>query len=346
MERVYLKQKNCLQIFMMLNMLLLIGFKSFATSYENADVIVGPNSTDAGNVYVDDENFALDSLKKIMNPNDFALATIYVSDYRKGNKEAENNLRNLISKYNSQNINQIMNYLLQDNKVRLLSTFSINHLNNDLIFVPMVGLVDSADANTTLLAKTFWNYVLTLAPRDFVDSINLLHIDLNKDYDNMATLCSSSTDASRWDINVDVRLLDPNNEEEVKKNIIYLMTYFYVLRTDQVEFLSPKKGNYSYDGRTYKDNSYINDFYRRFWKSRRNEINTNQYSLYKNEFLDTRASRTVYDDMAVSFYNYVTKGVMKRYLGFRADKTNFFNDYPFFKDLAKKLRINLGIKMS
>ena len=340
------KQSKLLRKMVVFCFVFAFSFNAFATSLDVADVIIGPNSSEPDSILLDDENYALESLSKVMNTHDLMLAAVYISDYRRGDKRAENDLKALISKYDIPNVNQIMNYILQDHKVRLLASYVIDHTTNSLAFTPVNGLVDSVDANTTLMATFLWNEIVKLAPPEFTNNINVMHLELNKDNDTMATMCAVSTDASKWDINLDIRLLDPDKTEEITKNIIYLTTFYYILRTDQIEFLSPKKDNYSYAGNTYRDNSYINIFYRRFWKGRRKEINLSQYDIYKNEFLNSKASRTVYDDMAVSFYNYVNVGIMRRYLGFRADKTNFFHEYPFFKDLAKQFRYKLGILIS
>lgn len=340
------KQRRLLCLFLAFSFIFVSHVVTFATSHEKANVVVGPNSTDANQMYVDGKNFALDALQNVMSNHDFLLAMVYVSDYRKGDKSAMKSLTDLVATYNIENANQIINYILQDSTVKLLGSYAINHASNTLSYVQMNGLTTASTGNLDMTANAIWVNMQSFLPLEFLNSITTIHLELNKDKNTLITIHESSEDASTWEMNVDISLLDVDKKEELYKNLVYATVFYYCLRTDQIEFISPKKDNYMYQTKYYKNDSYINKFYKKFWKDRRQEVNTSQYGLYKNEFLDEKASRTVYDDMAVSFYNYVTKGIMRRYLGFRADKNNFFDDIPIFKELAKIFRIKLGVKIS
>lgn len=326
--------------------LLFIGLPtifSYATSYESANILIGPNASDPDLISVDKDNYALKTLSQYMTPEDTMYAIVYVSEYNKGNVDAKQKLEELVFKYNPSGAAQVVNYILFDKNVKLLGSFAVNNVTNTLAFYPIIGLAESYDANVSYVANSFWEKFRSFAPVDFTHSISAIHIESNKEADNLATMVQSKNDASQFEINIDISLLDAANVEELNKYIIYLTTYYYILRMEQIEFLAPKKDNYAYAGHTYRDDSYINLFYKRFWKGRRKEVNISQYELYKNEFFDHKASRTVYDDMAVSYYHYIKNGIMRRYLGFRADKNNFFYDYPLFRDLAKEFRLKLGI---
>lgn len=344
--------KNCYKKRRLLCYLLAFSFifvsqmQAYATSHEKANVVVGPNSTDADEMYVDGKNYALEALQNVMNNHDFLLAMIYVSDYRKGDKSAMKSLTDLVATYNIENANQIINYILQDGTVKLLGSYAINHASNTLSYVPMNGLTTTSTGSLDMTANAIWLNMINFLPAEFTNNITIIHLEANKDKNTLATIHESSEDASTWELNIDISLLDADKKDELFKNLIYVTTFYYCLRTDQIEFISPSKENYMYQDKYYKNDSYINKFYKKFWKGRRQEVNTSQYELYKNEFMNEKASRSVYDDMAVSFYNYINNGIMKRYLGFRADKNNFFEDIPTFKNLAKIFRIKLGIKMS
>lgn len=335
-----------LSILLAMSFVCVVNTTAFATSYEQANIVIGPNSTDGDAMRIDTKNYALEALKGVMSAKDFLLAMVYVSDYRKGDKSVVDSLTTLVSNYNIDNAKQIVNYILQDGTIELLGSYSVDHTTNTVSFVEMKGLTNGVTTNLDTIANVAWQSIVNFVPKEFSNSITKVHLEYNKDMTTLITMHESSTDASTWELNMDVSLLDAGNKDELIKYLIYITTFYYCLRTDQIEFLSPKKGNYVYQEKSYKDDSYINRFYKKFWKGRRKEVNTVQYDLYKNEFLDEKASRSVYDDMAVSFENYVRKGIMKRYLGFRADKTNFFDDYPKFRELAKEFRLKLNIPIS
>lgn len=307
-----------------------------------SDVIFGPVSSEKDAFIVDERNYALESLKSVLSPEDYARVETLISDYRKGDKEKINELTQIIAKYNQKDAGRLVNYLLTDNDTKLVSRFEVNHTTNTLAFAPIQGLDIQSDAGITAQVQTMWQKILNFVPYEVSQSIDSISVEMNKPKENLITICSLDGLASKWEMNVDISLLIMDDDLKLCEHLIYMTIYYFVLRTDQVEFLNPKNDNYKFGTLTYKDDSYINLFYKKFWKGRRSEVNTDQYELYKKEFFNSKASRTVYDDMAVSFLNYVQGGYMRRYLGFKADKNNFFNDFPFFKQLAKGFRTEIG----
>lgn len=308
-----------------------------------SDIILGPISSEKDLVVIDEKNYALEALISILSPEDYVKVAGLISDYRKGDKDKIEDITKIVEKYISKDARRIVNYLIMDYNTKLVSRFAINHTTETLTFAPIEGFQMGNDEVITKQVQAMWKKIVNFVPYDVSQSIDCISVEMNKPKDNLITICSLDDLANKWEMNIDISFLLVNDDRKLCENLIYATIFYFVLRTDQVEFLAPKEGNYKFGLLTYKDDSYINLFYNKFWKGRRSEINADQYELYKKEFFNSKASRTVYDDMAVSFLNYVQNGYMRRYLGFKADKNNFFNDIPFFKQLAKGFRTEINI---
>lgn len=319
-------------------------YPAFATSHEEANVVIGKNSTEADNIFIDKRNETFEKLMKLMSKEDSAKVFVYISEYRKGNKEVINDLTDLIYKYDKEHAVHIANYILKEQYITYLTSYTVDHLTHKLVETPISSVATFRNDVMNSAAASFWENFKGVVPEEFSNSIESIHFEKDKDPDNLITICESTTVPGYWDMNVDVSIVDVSNTDKLWDYFMYVTVFYYCLRDDQVEKLVETKGNYIFKDKTYRTDSYINKFYKKFWKGRRQETNTNQYSLYKKEFLNAKASRTVYDDMAVSFVNYVKNGYMRRYLGFRADKTNFFDEYEFFRNLANHFRNILSIK--
>lgn len=316
----------------------------FANTYEAPNVIIGPASSEPNAVIIDEKNYTMEELMKTMTYNDSMKMIAYVSEYRKGTKEVEDLLIELISKYNGSDAKAITGYILQDKHIKLLGGFYIDHNTNNLLYVKMQNVTLDENPDITNFGNDLWKKMRASIPNDFYDNIDYLYLELNKGYENAISICEINEEAKKWAMYVDISLLADTNGDELIKNFIYATVYYYILRNDQIDFENKKNENYSYWNHYYKDDSYINQFYKKFWKGRFKEINLGQKKQYPNDFFDNKASKTVYDDMAVSFFNYIFKGVInvnssKLYY----QKNNFFDNYDIFKALTTFFRVKNGI---
>lgn len=338
------KQKYFKALLLLSAFVFLFTNSAFATSYEGANIVIGKNSSDKDDVYIEQNNTTLENIVKNMTEEDALTAYVYVSEYRKGDKEMEDLLVDLLRKYEPIFALNIAHYILQENYATYLTTYIVKRPTYDIEPMPIKAITTVQNNELDKVANIFWKRFKEFVPEEFYNDVDCIHIDSNKDPNNLITFCRSSLTLDHYELIVDLSLLNDINIETLYDYFMYLTVYYFVLNDDQVEQLVETRGNYKYGGFSYRTDSYINRFYKKFWKGRRFETNTNQYQYYKKEFLNEKASRTVYDDMAVSFVNYVKNGYMRRYLGFRADKTNFFDDYELFRNLAKTFRSFLGIK--
>lgn len=317
---------------------------SFADTYEAPNVIIGPASYEPNMIIIDDVNFTMEEVVKVMSQEDGLKLVRFVSEYRKGNREVYNDLLSLVAKYNIKDAKTIVDYILKDSTVKILAGYSIDHSTNKLKYHKIDNVTVKNNKDIEKYGEVAWKKIIDNVPKDFYDNIDFIFLEQNKGYDSAINLCALDEMANRWCLYMDIELLGDTSKSELIKNLIYATVYYYILKNDQVEFDNVKKNTYSYKGKYYKEHSYINIFYKRFWKDKFKEINKSQKLEYPTAFFDDKSSKTAYDDMAVSFYNYLYHGVDEtNTANYTKAKNNFFDEYELFQILAKFFRLKNNI---
>ena len=286
------------------------------------------------------DSYALRQLKNYLPSTDYDTLVDLLLKVQNGDTEAKNLIKLLLKDYSPNSEELISQYLINDKNIKLDALYFVEKGTYALGYVPIQCFTDREENEYVRNIKTaLWTEALAIFPNEMLDNISNIAIEENKSRENLITI-SHTSDFKTWALSFDVLAVTDTND--LRDALIQAVAYYYILNNKQTE-PSASKNNYVYDGMTYADKSYINIFYKKFWKGRRKEWNVNQKTLYEKDFINAKASRTVYDDMAVSFTEYVKHGIAYRYLGFRADKQNFFDDYEFFRNLASEIRKNIGI---
>lgn len=309
----------------------------------DASKIMAPNMDNG--IYVDAVNYALQKLQKHMSDIDYAYAVTYVSNYRRNIDGAEDGLRAIVSKYiTSDNINLVMDYLLKYNEVEHLGQFKIDKTTNTPVFTPIKNFTESASDVAIASAATYWNMMSAFAPLEFIDCVVDFNIDNNRDINEYVVFNIKDDLATKFSLNVDQSICPEGKIDTLLENIIYLTAYYYAFNITQVDFAATKDStNYKFEGFTYADNSAVNSFYKRFWGGNKNEMHSSQYDVYNKEFINPKASYSVYDDVAVCFYNYVYNNQGRKYFWYKSDKISFFRNFGAFVGAANELRAKLNI---
>lgn len=304
-----------------------------------ADPLVSENE---GNDFLFEaiDSYALRKLKDFLPITDYNTLVELLTSVYNGNMEAKEMIKLLLKDYSPNSEELILQYLVNDKNIKLDALYFVDKNTHALGYVPIQCFTDFEENEYVRNIKTIlWTEALAIFPDEMLENVSNIVIEENKSRDNLVTI-SHTKDFKTWALSFDV--LAVADMDDLRDSLIQAVAYYYILNSSQTE-PSASKNNYTFDGMTYADKSYINIFYKKFWKGRRKEWNVNQKTLYEKDFINEKASRTVYDDMAVSFTEYVKHGIAYRYLGFRADKQNFFDNYEFFRNLANKLRESIGI---
>ena len=123
--------------------------------------------------------------------------------------------------------------------------------------------------------------------------------------------------------------------DDLKYNIQIGLAFYHALNMDNVINVGVNnKNTYTLRGLQYAEDSAINKFYKRFWKGRKTEYDVEQSSKYVDHFFNTKASRTCYDDFAISFLQYALKGKRSTSKTVLSDKLMFFDNLSEYTALA------------
>ena len=314
----------------------------------DASKILAPNLENG--IYVDEVNYGLQKLKSHMSDIDYAYAVTYVSNYRRNVDGAEEGLRAIVSKYiTSDNVDLVLDYVLRYNDVEHLGQFKVDKTTNTPVFTPIKNFTEVAGSGAMASAVVYWNMMSVFAPLEFIDCVVDFNIDNNRDTNEYVLFKIKDDLATKFELCVDQSICPEAKINTLVENIIYLTAYYYAFNVTQVDFAAPANStNYKFEGFTYADNSAVNAFYKRYWSDNKVEIHSNQYPTYNKEFINPKASYSVYDDMAVSFYNYVYNNNVytatgRKYFWYKSDKISFFRNFGTFVAAANELRAKLNI---
>ena len=309
----------------------------------DADKVNAPNLENG--LYVDDVNYGLQKLQSHMSELDYTYAFMYVSNYRRAIEGAEEGLRAIVAKYIvADDLDLVMDYILKYNNVEHLGKFKIDAATNGVVFSPIKNFTEAAGAGAIAAATSYWNNMNAYAPAEFVESIESFNIDNNRDKNELVTFYIKDSLSTKFEVTVDASICAADKLQSLIENIIYLTTYYLCFRIVEVDFSAPADSkNYKFQGFTYGDKSVVNLFYKRFWGGNKKEMHSTQYDVYNKEFINDKASYSVYDDMAVCFYNYILENQGYKYFWYKAAKISFFRDYGYFVSVAQEFRTKLGI---
>ena len=330
---------------------LLITFILFSQVYNAsisyAKVIVSDDNIEYynNNVTLSDENYTLNYLKNTISSDDYQVLIELMRKYLRGEDSARNDITILLSKYNIFAASYIVNYLLDHPTIKHVALYY--HNGDELTFTEVPYLCDTVESESAKnVINIVWPLIKETMPSDVVSEIKNIILEENRDEDDRLTITSSDPRNASFDMHVDMDLV--YNIGILQNELAAATIMMYVLDESEVDFSLTKGNNYKFNNLYYKDDSFINTFYEKFWRGRKIENADDQYGKYDKDFLSKKAGKNVYSDMAVSFLTYMREGVNNKSNAMRNMKQNFFDDYVEFQYLAmifrKKLNLNSYIQ--
>lgn len=216
------------------------------------------------------------------------------------------------------------------------------HENGEIKYVPVEGVTSNKENEVQSgMIKIIWDMAKETIPEGFLNEIEYIIIEEHRDVDNLMSISSINPRNEKFNIHLDAALAYDLGKLQNELAAATLM--MFVLDTSEVDFNKKRGATYKFNDLYYKKDSFINIFYEKFWKGRREENIDSLYERYPKEFLSREASFNVYTDMAVSFMTYMRKGYNDNTNAVTNAKQNFFDDYEEFRYLASILRRNMRL---
>lgn len=131
------------------------------------------------------------------------------------------------------------------------------------------------------------------------------------------------------------------NLDKTLGTFVHEFGHVITLNESQVDLSKKDPDKFYYNAESFREGSYISDFYNRFWKDLSAENGSELYSEKPELFVDQYSSQNVNEDIAESFMLFV---LSNRPAGnsVAEQKISFFYDYPELVNLRESIRGNFG----
>lgn len=227
------------------------------------------------------------------------------------------------------------------------------------------GLFDIVDGNITIspksitkiemmsdkqvrLYKKAWRTTKALVTEENLHWFVELEFNTDGYEDEMAYVIPIDDLNNRWRIGIDVRdafLSDGSYHDEFYLTLVHELFHTMSLNASQLMLFSPKNADLYVDEEygSFKKDSYINSFYKQFWKDEmkdyeRFESAEAYYERHPKNFVTEYAASDVTEDISESFSYFVLKDKPKGET-IADQKILFFYSYPELVSYREKVRI-------
>lgn len=186
-------------------------------------------------------------------------------------------------------------------------------------------------------------YFKAIAGANFAKYVDEIVLISDKDSDEDASVIVSDKDPQMWVLRINLGFLDERDGEE---NLIYGLVHEYAhilsLNDTQVDgFVSGECPALEISEGCANEDSYINQFERKFWSSLNADPDAEEFGGYyegrEEDFVTEYASTNAIEDFAETFAQYVLKDTTQ-FEGVAADKVQFMVDKPDIRDEVSRIR--------
>ena len=277
-------------------------------------------------------NNVLNTITSKMTKEDEVELRKMVVNFFAGEKDLLNDMIALVGKY-SKSPDYLLNYVLFEKSVTPVARYQI--INGELNPIADIDqmLISYYKEEDLTKAYYIWDKIKQIWPIEDLQHISYFHLSKNKEEDAKIAISILDPETNTWTLDIDEDLFF--YYDDLKYNIQIGLAFYHALNMDNVINVGVNnKNTYTLRGLQYAEDSAINKFYKRFWKGRKTEYDVEQSSKYVDHFFNTKASRTCYDDFAISFLQYALKGKRSTSKTVLSDKLMFFDNLSEYTALA------------
>ena len=294
----------------------------------------------------------LDRLKQIMTSEDIDQLMKYREEYLKADQEVDEDVQtgmsDIITKYPQLNQQMVLVILLDDKSMENQAVYEINSkLNIEYEDGDQVGLDQISDTEDASF-QTHWEAVKEIVPSEILKNFSYFKIGSDGEYGVFAYVMRLDNEGKEWCLNYDPA--DYVDDGTFPYTIIHEMSHYISLNEKQVQYYyEDVKGfpsnRYSDQECVANKNSYLQQFYQRFWEDltpiwNANPDNPKFYERHKNDFVTPYASSSCAEDFAESFAAYV---LMKRAPTPETRyKFSFFDSIPELKAIKEEILLRVA----
>ena len=294
-----------------------------------------------------EDNYILQSLSTTLTKEDYErVCDLY--------DELHNNLYNIdeissiLYNYDIEDIELICESLI-DEETSIISNFDIeNDLRIEYNEIPFVTTENLSKEELGYYERV-WDFIKNILPEEGLRNFKRITFSTDGPDEILAYVVAIDEEGSDWLLSIDPIDQRNSDKELFLETILHEYYHYVTLNSSQVKYTDIQTTKtYNEEGMVSKKESYINDFYNRFWKHILNEkqsIPDSEYFFYRHfdDFVTEYATTNPSEDICESFAYFV---LYEKPTGntIAEQKVLFFYDYPEMVSLRDEL--NLRIQQS
>jgi hypothetical protein len=281
----------------------------------------------------------LNSIDNLTNDDREKLLALYEEySYNDDYEESEKMIVDILKKYHLNGIevlDQLSEYTYK------YAIFSVDGSNIKLDNSLRANVKEISKEKKELYIKII-NEVFEIAPSSIGNQINTVEFSTDGLDRNLAYVVQND-DFSKFRLSIDEK--DAINEmgnftREGLETLIHEFGHIITLNKDQIDVVELDKNGLDIT-KTYKENSYLKDFYNSFWidiyDDYKSYDNNDFYNKYEDQFVTDYAAVNIDEDIAESFRIYIF-GIETKKDSIASKKIEFFNNYPELVQLKEHFR--------
>lgn len=296
-------------------------------------------------------NPIIENIKSDIKSNDYKkIKNLYGKYVKDQNQIAEiaDEIYSILLKYKKLDADAVLTNIFTV-EYGLKGQFSINPSNLSIKYINPKGTgLKLLTAKEIKQYKNVWAQVKQILPSSILGAFLEFDISSDGEYGIAAYVEQLDAEGKYWRISIDPE--DMKDKNEFYHTVIHEYAHYVSLNNTQVNYysndysLKPSNEVYNDSYMVVKKESYINDFYNRFWKDiivDRNADTSNQlfYCRHYTDFISSYASTSCTEDFAECFSYYVLPpndltDEMK-------EKLAFFDKYPELVQLKNQILQNM-----
>jgi len=260
------------------------------------------------------QNNILNKLKNTLSEEDYNKLKTLVKEYDDGNYTARDDINSVIEKYNSTYPDIITTYLTESNSLELEAFFDINK-NAGIEYKSIKEVTPNKLSKSDYEQyQNIWNEIKFILPNSGLENFDELYFSTDGKNNELASVTANNEQGSRWIMSIDSKDVGTKDDKSLFYETIFHEYFHYMsLNNNQVTYTYDyNMKNYCEEGIASHNNSYINEFYNKFWKDIIDDRNADKdnfyfYERHKDSFVDEYASTDPAEDLAETFSYFILK---------------------------------------
>lgn len=295
-------------------------------------------------------------LKSMVSDNDYSDITTLYDKYETSEDYAYiEDIKAIIDNYEEINSDIFVEYLLDP--IDMKAYFTLNSQKN-LVLKPLLPIIESKPTPSELETyEKIWREIKDKVGTNLLASLDSFIVYSDGKDETLAYVNYIDDKASRWymaiDIEDSINMEDNSLKEDFYFTIVHELAHVITLNDTQAIYNSePSFGKYFEEDISFNEDSYLNEFYNRFWtysidESRiiqnldNEDIRYKFFLRHENSFVTDYAATSPSEDIAESFAYFV---INEKPMGNEIweQKIRFFYEFEELVEIKNNIRKRLS----